>query len=496
LLRLGILAVLYAIPLVVTLRPIGIPNLDPDIWWHLRVGQWVAEHHRVPYLEPFAQVPPGTRWVAYSWLYELLVFGLFQAFGLAGIIVYRAVLSLAVVAALHRLIARRQPHFLAAASLTAAGTLAIAPLFAERPWLFTILFTTLTLDTILDLRAGIRSRLHWALPTLFVLWANIHIQFVYGLFLLALACLAPWIDGRLHLGRTLSSDTAAVFRSATWRRLVLLSGLCALATLVNPSHLRLHAVVVEYATQPGAFQFVNELKAMEFREISDWVVLALTLGAAFTLGRKSSLSSFDVLLLAEAAFLTFRARRDLWFATLAGCAILAPAWPRSATLSDRFALTPLRVAGLAAFLAGVALGILRLRDLSAVSLHETVSRTFPTEAAEFVAQKGYPGPLFNDFTWGGYLIWALPDLPVAIDGRTNLHGDARIERFGKVWSGGPGWADDPDLSAAGVIIGPADSPLAALLRYDDRFLLVYEDEVEEGDRLKVPAVVFVRPPPR
>jgi hypothetical protein len=66
---------------------------------------------------------------------------------------------------------------------------------------------------------------------------------------------------------------------------------------------------------------------------------------------------------------------------------------------------------------------------------------------------------------------------VALDGRTNLHGDERIERFGRTWSGAPGWQDDPDLSAAGVVIAPVDSPLASLLARDGRFALDYEDEL-------------------
>ena len=38
--------------------------------------------------------------------------------------------------------------------LTAAATLALAALFKQRPWLWTILCSTLTLDVVLDLRAG------------------------------------------------------------------------------------------------------------------------------------------------------------------------------------------------------------------------------------------------------------------------------------------------------------------------------------------------------
>jgi hypothetical protein len=472
---LAVLLALYSLPLVVALRPIGAPVGDPDVWWHLRVGQWVVDNGTVPHHDPFAA--GHHPWVAYSWLYEVLLFGLYSWLGLAGIIVYRAALSLAVVAALHRQVARRDPHALRAAVLTAAGAFAIAPLFSERPWLFTILFTILTVDVALDLRAGRRTRLAWLLPGIFVLWANTHIQFVYGLLVLGLACAAPVID---RLLRRPPADDAR-----TWRRLVLLTAVCTTATLVNPYHLRLYGVVLEYASQQGPFRFVNELRALEFRELPDWVMLALGAAAAFALGRRRCLDTFQALLLAVAAVFAFRSRRDLWFLVVASLAVLATADRGPVLEAARLRLTLRRCLALGVLLAGVAALVAWCRDLREERLRDTVAEVFPARAAAVVAERGWAGPLFNDFNWGGYLIWSLPHLPVALDGRTNLHGDERIVRIGNTWAGGPGWQDDPDLAAAGVVLADAQSPLAALLAGDGRFTLVHEDPL---------ARVFVRRP--
>jgi hypothetical protein len=470
---LAVLLALYALPLVVTLRPIGAPVVDPDLWWHLRVGQWVVDNGTVPDRDPFAA--EHRPWVAYSWLYEVVLYGLYCRLGLIGVIVYRAALSLAIVAALHRLLARRDPHAVRAAALAAAGALAVAPLSSERPWLLTILFTTLTIDVVLDLRAGKRSRLAWLLPGAFVLWANTHVQFVYGLLVPGLACAAPILDRLLH--RDPTGD------ARPWRRLVLLTALCALATLVNPYHFRLYGVVLEYAVQPGPFRFVNELKALEFREVSDWVMLGLGAAAVFVLGRRRRLDAFETLLLAAAGAFAFRSRRDLWFLVAASLAVLATADRRAVPESARHRLTPRQGLVLGAMLAGVAVLVAWCRDLGEARLRDTVAEVFPVRAAAAVAERGYPGPLFNDFNWGGYLIWSLPCLPVALDGRTNLHGDERILRIGNTWAGGPGWQDDPDLAAAGVVVADVRAPLAALLLRDERFVLVHEDPL---------ARVFVR----
>jgi hypothetical protein len=63
------------------------------------------------------------------------------------------------------------------------------------------------------------------------------------------------------------------------------------------------------------------------------------------------------------------------------------------------------------------------------------------------------------------------------NGRTNLHGDARIARSMATWRGEPGWQADPEPAAAGVIIGDVHAPLTSLLRRDGRFRVVHEDAV-------------------
>jgi hypothetical protein len=460
----------YAIPVLATVQ-VGV---DWDSWWHLRVGQWVVENGTVPATDPFSSFGQNRQWVAYSWLFEVLLYGLYCAFGLAGLIVYRALMALAIVAAVHRLIARRERRFLVATGLTALAALAVAMLFKDRPWLFTILFTTLTLDVILARQRGATDRSAYLLPAVFAFWANLHIQFVYGLLLLGLACTAPILDWMRAADR---DEDATHFGSPGWWRLTALTVLCAVATLCNPYHVRLYAVVLEYATQPGPFRFVNELKAPEFREASEWAVLALAGYAAFGLGRRLRLRSFEVLLLAATAFLAFRARRDLWLLTVASLAILTGSVRDQVPLAQRFAWTPWRVGWVTACVCLIASVTAVVRDLSPRNLQRRVAAVFPVEAANVVAERGYAGPLYNDFNWGGYLIWALPRLPVALDGRTNLHGDDRMQRFGATWAGAASWHDDPDLSAAGVVIADATSPLASLLLLDQRFTQVHEDGI-------------------
>src|SRR5947199_169724 len=87
-----------------------------------------------------------------------------------------------------------------------------------------------------SLSMGKTTWLTWTLPFLYVVWANVHIQFVYGLFVLGLACTAPIID-RLR-GPSAASVPRTTFLRADWWKLVGLTAACAAATLVNPYHVR------------------------------------------------------------------------------------------------------------------------------------------------------------------------------------------------------------------------------------------------------------------
>jgi hypothetical protein len=121
--------------------------------------------------------------------------------------------------------------------------------------------------------------------------------------------------------------------------------------------------------------------------------------------------------------------------------------------------------------------------LSNLLLEVQVSGTFPEGAARWVEQNHVAGPLLNDLSWGGFLIWRLPGLPVSMDGRTNVHGEERIVQYDALWKGKPGWSANPELERANVVITPQDAAIASLLRTDEHFKVAYED---------VQAVVFQR----
>jgi hypothetical protein len=413
----------------------------------------------------------GKPWVAYSWLFEVIVYGLYQAFGLVGIVLYTTAFSLLIAAALHRLVRRFALPFALEILVTAIGLGALMPLFSPRSWLFTILFFAVEVDLIVMARRSGNTSGLWFLPPLFVVWANTHIQFCYGLLLLGFVSVEALLDK--FVPESVQGSTA--------RPIPFLSSLqvlvaCIAATLVTPYHFHLYSILIGLIQQTGQFRDIQEMQPLPFRDVASWCVLFAALGAAFSMGRRKDAWVFPLLSLIAGSFLSFRAIRDVWFLAVTALPIIASCWPTGEP-AQRFALTKPRVALVAA--AGlIAICVIAWKqDISPSHLETVVAEHFPVAAVAVVEQRGYQGPLYNDYGWGGYLIWRLRTIPVIIDNRGNVHGDERIRRSAETWAGLNNWDSDPDLLSARLIMGGAQTTLASLLRLDSRFALVYEDKV-------------------
>jgi hypothetical protein len=469
--RLVLLVAIYAIPIVAAVGPVS----DPDVWSHLRTGQWMVEHGSVPMTDPFSAVALGKPWVAYSWLFELLIYGLYRIFDLTGLVVYTAAMTLLVAVAIHRLVRPCRMPFIEETALLGLALCGFLPLVSPRPWLFTILFFVLELDIILTVRRGARAQLLWLLPPLFLVWANLHIQFVYGLLILGLAAIEPLVARTARL-----EARAAMPSTRTW---VVVTIACLIATLATPYHVRLYGEILDNVVQSRRFTYIGEFHPLAIDSIGNWAVLILTCLAWFVVGRSRRVDVFGMLLILAGVILSFRSSRDTWVVNIASVGIIATLRGAPAREVDRLPLGTRQLAILACSMAFTAIVTGLNRQADPRGLAAALAEDFPMAASAVIEERGYQGPMYNHYNWGGYLIWRLPRLPVSVDGRALLYGGERIERQMKTWAGESDWRSDPDLLKAGLVILPARLPLASLLRVDSSFQVAYEDKV---------AVVFVR----
>jgi hypothetical protein len=127
--RLILWSVMFAIPA----STVALPLAEFDTGWHLRTGQWIAEHGAIPAVDTFSTVGTDRPWYAYSWLFGLILHHLHQAFGWLGIVVFRAVLGLLVTMAVWFLVGCRERRFIVQAGITAAAAVAMMPILVGWP---------------------------------------------------------------------------------------------------------------------------------------------------------------------------------------------------------------------------------------------------------------------------------------------------------------------------------------------------------------------------
>jgi hypothetical protein len=251
--------------------------------------------------------------------------------------------------------------------------------------------------------------------------------------------------------------------------------------MVNPYGPDLISNVLHYARDTKIYDVIIEFHAMLFRTMNDWAVLMLLMLACFALGRTRRLRPAWALLLGWSAWMGFRSLREAWLVAILSAVIIADSRSEEDRsekdqASEKIVRTslPMRLA------VGVAVILILLTgasvwSLSSQRLLRQVAQTYPLGAVNYIHQNHLHGPLLNELSWGGFLIYAAPEIPPAMDGRTNLHTQDEILRTFPLWNGEAGWQNRPELQRANLILSNHSWPLAFLLRSDPRFRIAYED---------------------
>ena len=101
---------------------------------------------------------------------------------------------------------------------------------------------------------------------------------------------------------------------------------------------------------------------------------------------------------------------------------------------------------------------------------------FPISGVEYIKREQPKGRMFNSYNFGGYLIWALPEYPVFIDGRADLYGDEIIFEWLSIARAEDGWQEALDEWEVGFVVVEPGMPLVEELTGED-WELIYSDEV-------------------
>ncbi len=474
--------------LFIATRPLTMPT-DPDYWWHIRTGQLIVETGALPRGDPFSHTVTGQPWVTHEWLTEVLFFLVARQVGYVGLAVLFGLLGALTWLFVYLTCRQWGVGEVGALLLVLWGWVIGIGVANVRPQALTACLTAVFAFILTRYRRGESStgRFHgrslWLLPGLMVLWVNLHGGYLIGLVLLGLALTGEAVRRWLFGAET------------PLRPLLRATVLTTVATLLNPHGLEALRYPFTYAgTANASMRYVAEWQSPNFHEplgllFASSLLVVLVLGV----GRRP-LGPTEVLWTLLFAAMGLQAVRHLALyavvvTPLLGARLQAeiPAFRRPLAAWRRPALLFVTWLLLVALLLGLLLSPERRADLQLG--REPLARTYPAGAVAYLKAHDLPGNLFNDYDWGGYLIYHLfPRWPVFIDGRMDVYGDHFPDQvyFEVVWLR-PGWRAILDQYNIRLVLIRRTSALATVLSADPAWTTVYTGEVEQLFVRKEPA---------
>jgi hypothetical protein len=454
--------------------------LDSDLWWHIRSGEQTLQGG-VPILrDVFSYTRAGEVWINHSWLSQVGIALLFRA---GGWLALGAAMALAVTASVMLAWPQMRGAAFWRASVILLGCLVSAPVWTPRPQLASFF--------LFSLLAYLLYRYKWKgedtgvwIPPVFLVWSNLHGGYALGAMLIA--CLLAG-EALNHLFGRHGAEVVS------WKRLGRLAGwslLGGVLILVNPNGLDMWRIPFQTVGVGALQQFIQEWASPNFHAIELqpmlWMMFAIIIAVGLSGKQADATDLLSVVVFGYGAFL---AQRNVGPFALVGMPVLArygwlalnngresaeqvrrtrPKWQRRLNLA---------LVGLLAVAGFGKLYLVTQPNLVAAYSQETN----PVKAMEYIRSTQPAGRMFNEYN---YLIWALPEYPVFVDGRTDLFGDEIISQWIEVVQGSPTWQDSLRKWQVGFILLPPDRPLVQMLT-GNGWIEVYRDEV---------AVVFVRTP--
>jgi hypothetical protein len=473
---------------------LAVINADGDPCLHGRIGQWMIEHRAIIRTDVFSHTRAGAPLITKEWLSELLFAALGDALGWNGIVLLTALLIATCLWLLHRQLLLEGTEPLLATALTMSAALACSVHWLARPHLFTHLLAVVFAWHLrwFDLGRLPGRSLFLRLVPLMILWVNLHGAFFTGLVIIATFLMGNGI-GLLVCAHPKRSELRA--RLGT---LALLAVVCSLATFVNPNGWKLPAHVFEFFRDPTLAHYTNEFRSPSFHsQGTRGYLVELAWIAATLIILRPRLSPADVVIIGTWGFLSLFAARNVPLFALLVTPVLAEHWQAALQTAganrvlDRYRRLSARIARfnhatdgriIVALVLIAAIGVAakpRLAGGAALVTTEVMSNRFPVATVSFLAAHPHAvhGEMFNDYGWGGYLMFALPDRKVFIDGRNDFYGPGLVLEFDQVSQVRPGWDDVLQKYNVGWTVLPRFRALNSVLALDPNWALVHTDEV-------------------
>jgi len=448
---------------------------DPDMWWHLKMGEIIWTTHAIPTTDIFSFTTHHHAWIPHEWLSQVAIYLAYKWGGYSGLMLWLCLFASAIFIGGYILCTlysgNAKVSFLGALVVFVFATVGLS----IRPQMIGYLLLIFEL-ILIHLGRTRNGRWFWWLPPLFAVWINCHGSFFLGFIVAGIFLFSSFFHFRMGL---LVSER---WHSRSRKIFIYALILSAAALFLNPVGARQVFLPLDFLLH----QHVNLSSVREWQPLQldgqRGVIFLVVLACGFLLVimRKSELHMDELLLLGAGIWLAGSHDRMVFvFGILAApilSRLLSASWDGYDPETDRVWPNAVMIALslLVAFLAFPSPG----------NLAAQAEEKNPVGAVNFIKTHHLSGPMLNDYTNGGYLIWAMPEHPVFIDGR------AEVFEWSGVLQEFSSWATlqtDPNilLDKYGVqfCLLEANAPMSYVLPLLHNWKSVYSD-----DR----SIVFVR----
>jgi hypothetical protein len=455
-------------------------NTDGDAARHLRMGEFILGGGLFR-PDEFSHTRPGEPFLQTEWLSQVSYALANRAGGLVGVAVLAGLIIAAAYALIVLFLRRRgaDPMLAYLTGITAA--IVGGAHWLARPHLFTLL----GLAILLFLIEPTNRRKLWPFAVLFAVWANFHPGYIIGIVVLCAVAAGEWLEARLS-----KQDEAEWRVRARWHAMG--AGIGLLASFFNPQGPRFLLRIFHHLGDDFLLGVTNEFMSPNFHSTFGrlfLVILVIVIAGLAVYEKRLPMPRLAVLLLLMAAGL--HSQRNIPIFGVIALPLMALHFDSVWRSLGGRVLTHVRgvfaegesiakpgwwvapftgVALLFAVLGGNVAGV----TIVPASFDTEV---FPVEIVRKARAANLEGRIFNEFTWGGYLLIAWPEQKIFIDGMTDFFGAELTREHLTVVSLWPGWRDTLVKYDISLVLIPANTRLAAELRREAGWSVWAEDSV-------------------
>jgi len=382
--------ILFAIILLFSVRPVE----NYDVWFHLKYGEYILTTKQLPFTDVFSHTAFGQPAVPYEWLFQLILYFIYRAFGTAGIQILVASLVLGYTLLFRQILKEIfSVPTIGRMFLVAFAFVLGYDFWVERPQSAAYLIFMATTYIILK-RVFLGKNWLWLSVPLFLLWTNSHASMILGLYLFFSFAAITFIRKDLHAARDL----------------FLFGAINAAITILPPLGSKVYQLLFLFYEKREFISLV----------IGEWVPLYL-LSVRYYL---------YLVVMGIAGISLFWARPFLYFVPFIPLGLFVITGVRQTPFSMPVillcmvpAVTRIKFHPVKRIQVSVALGIVISATIALFFYRREATgivRDYPKQAIPFI-KNNIRGNMFNRYSMGGYLMYHLgPEFKTFIDGRTDM----------------------------------------------------------------------------